>query len=267
MIKKIIIIFVLILSILSCEEIPDNIIEPQTANYTIEEISAPDLLVYNENDNKISTSITIDNSESVEEVWFNLSTEDGLEDISTTNMMSPGSSGSLRVFSGESIIDKSLLSGFYILSYYVKDGLRNSDENIKKVGTKKFEYKSETENFPPVISDLILPQQVDRGVSFIFSIKADDPNGLSDIEMVFFKLKRPDGTIVYSDQENNVEEFPMFDNGDFNNAGDNVENDGRFSLKNSFGSSSQTGDWSFEFGAKDKSGLFSNTISQNLKVN
>lgn len=267
MIKKIFIPFLLVLSILSCEDIPDNIIEPQTADYTIKDISAPDLMVFNENDNKISTSITIDNSESVEEVWFDISTEDGLEDISTNNIMSSESSGSLKVFSGESIIDESLLAGFYILSYYVKDGLSNSDENIKKVGTKKFEYRSETENFPPIISDLILPQEVDRGVNFIFSIKVDDLNGLSDIEMVFFKLKRPDGTIVYSDQENNVEEFPMFDNGDFNNAGDNVEGDGIYSLKNSFGSSSQTGDWLFEFGAIDNSGEFSNTISQNLKVN
>ena len=124
-----------------------------------------------------------------------------------------------------------------------------------------------TENFPPQIMDLIIPSEIDRGVEFIFSISVSDPNGLSDIYLVYFELFRPDGSIVYLDEENQFTTFPMFDNGDLEGAGDEFENDGIYSLKNSFGETSQTGDWTFNFYAIDNSGTLSNQIIHNLTVN
>ena len=59
----------------------------------------------------------------------------------------------------------------------------------------------------------------------------------------------------------------MFDNGDFDGAGDEIEGDGIYSLKNSFGPDAQTGDWTFTFNAIDNSGTVSNTITYSLKVN
>jgi hypothetical protein len=124
-----------------------------------------------------------------------------------------------------------------------------------------------TENFAPEISELIIPNEVDRGVEFIFSLTVSDQNGLSDINFVYFELRRPDGTLVYVDEDNTISTFPMFDNGDLDGAGDETEGDGIYSLKNSFGSTAQTGDWTFTFNASDNAGTVSNTITHILKVN
>ena len=59
----------------------------------------------------------------------------------------------------------------------------------------------------------------------------------------------------------------MFDTGYVSGSGDEIANDGIFSLKNNFGPTSQTGFWHFKFNAVDKSGLVSNTINFSLKVN
>lgn len=124
-----------------------------------------------------------------------------------------------------------------------------------------------TENFSPEIKDLIIPIEIERGIEFIFSISASDPNGQTDIYLVYFELFRPDGSVVYLDEEEQITTFPMFDNGDMEGAGDEIENDGIYSLKNSFGESSQIGVWTFNFYAIDNSGTQSNQIVHNMTVN
>jgi hypothetical protein len=59
----------------------------------------------------------------------------------------------------------------------------------------------------------------------------------------------------------------MVDNGDKEGFGDEKAGDGLFSFKNSFGTTSQTGNWRFEFQAKDKSNELSGVIIHNLQVN
>jgi hypothetical protein len=114
-----------------------------------------------------------------------------------------------------------------------------------------------------VISNLLLPSSVNRGDSFIFSIKVDDTNGSFDIAQVYFKLYRPNGTIVLN---GNDDFFLMVDTGDAN-LGDQTAGDGIYSFKNSFSSTAPTGLWKFEFQAKDRSGKLSNIISSNMMVN
>ena len=58
----------------------------------------------------------------------------------------------------------------------------------------------------------------------------------------------------------------MVDNGD-SVLGDAKAGDGIYSFKNTFGPTAQTGNWQFEFQAKDKSGAVSNVIKQTLGVN
>lgn len=267
MIRKLIFISLLFALVSACEEIPSGTIEPQSIDYAVIDINAPTTIIASNTSSSFITNVKIKNAETVKNVWFDLGTVNGSEFFSVGNIMTPNVSGDITNYSAEFQLDPNLLSGFYEISYFVEDNIRVAGENIKRIGTKQFELKSEAENFPPSISNLDIPIEVDRGVSFIFSIKAADPNGLSDIAEVYFELKRPDGSIVYLDEPNNVTKFPMFDNGDIEGSGDQTVGDGIYSLKNSFGTTSQVGDWNFTFGAVDKSGAPSNTISHTLKVN
>ena len=253
---------------IGCEEIPNDIIETRSADYIIENISAPNEFTYSSSDTVLSVSISINNSGSVKSVWFNIENEDGTETISSQNYMtSPDkSASSSKTYAGESTISKDLLTGNYVINFYVEDNVNPSGENITKVGSKKLRYQSEAENFPPVLSELNIPDSVKINDNFVFTIKVEDSNGLNDIKSVYFELRRPDSSIVYSDTENKITKFPMFDNGDLLNAGDEEAGDGIYSLKNSFGSSAQFGYWYFKFNAVDNSEAVSNTISFKLLV-
>jgi hypothetical protein len=212
----------------------------------------------------LATSIKISNSESVKSVWFDVYTADGFERLNSGNIMTNVEYGSTRTYSGSVNLSETLLSGKYEIVYFVEDNIRTKDENIRKVAAKIFRFESETENFPPVISNLIIPQEVSRGEEFIFSVNVLDPNGKNDVKEVYFTLLRPDSTIVYSNNSGDTK-FPMFDNGD-PNIGDQTAGDGVYSLKNSFGSTSQTGNWTFTFNAVDRSDSLSNTIIHILNV-
>ena len=265
--KRLILLLILISIILSCEEIPNETIEPEKVNYTVLEISAPNILVYSATDNSISSSVLVENSENIKSIWFNINSIDGLEEISSNNKLLSNESTSLRTFSGKAILDKNLLSGKYEISYYIEDNIRASGENIFKVGSKQFQYISSLDNSAPIISNLNIPSSIDKQVEFVFSIAVSDSNGSFDISEVYFELNRPDGSIVYFDEEKKDKNFPMFDNGDFEGSGDSEADDGIYSLKNSFGPSSQTGGWLFTFAAQDKAGSVSNKITHTLIVN
>ena len=73
--------------LIGCEDIPNDIIETKSANYIVENISAPSEFTYSSSNNVLSVSILINNSVSVKNVWFNIETEDGSETISSFNYM------------------------------------------------------------------------------------------------------------------------------------------------------------------------------------
>jgi len=153
-------------------------------------------------------------------------------------------------------------NGKYQIEYFVEDNVNLPPNNSAKVGSALFTFDNNQNNLPPVISDVGLPASVNRGDSFLISVKVSDPNGLSDLYQVYFKLYRPDGSTV--DPGNGLSYFIMFDDG---TRGDQTAGDGIYSLQNSFGSTAQTGTWKFEFQAKDYGGKLSNVITQNLTVN
>ncbi len=230
---KILFVFALIFTFVSgCEEIPSGLIESKSIDYKVEEISAPAVFIYSADNSVLSTSIKISNAESVNSVWFDIFTSDGFERINSGNIMTNLEFRITRTYFGSVNLSETLLSGNYEIIYYVKDNIRTSDENVRTVGRKNFRFESTAVNFPPVISNLIIPQEVSRGEDFIFSINVLDPNGKNDIQAVYFTLLRPDSTIVYADTLGNTK-FPMFDNGD-SNIGDQTAGDGVYSLKNSF---------------------------------
>jgi hypothetical protein len=386
MIKYFLILLIVLCTFWSCEDIPNEVIEPLVVKYSVEDISAPNLVIYSEN-KTITTSIALNNTETIKSVWFDINSFNGSENITSLIEMITDQVTLRKTYTGNVNLDENLLPGNYILNYYVEDNIRPDGENTRKVGSKKFKFQIEannfppeisvpivpakiplgslfkltvkvvdpngpddikevyfelfdpqgkivysdsanevskfpmndngqsgdslpkdgiystnfsfpvdaqlgewnfiitaldesgevsnsieksievSQNFPPVISELVMPEEVNRGVQFVFTLAVFDQNGFSDIDIVYFTLIRPDKSIVYFDEENEIKEFPMFDNGDFNGIGDEEAEDGIYSLKNSFGETSQTGDWEFTFNAVDKAGQISNTITKTLKVN
>lgn len=252
--------------LVGCENIPNETIDVQSVNYIVEEIIASEIVVYSPADPFLYLSIKIKNTESVANVWFDVYNFDNSERIIPLTEMVTTENSTSKTYSGKAEINKNILSGTYQIYFYVEDKIRVKGENILKVGNKKFEYFSEAQNYPPVISKLNIPDEIPRGVEFVFSISVEDSNGLNDIKEVYFELLRPDSSIVYSDENNKNKKFPLFDNGDKLNAGDEKAGDGIYSLKNSFGENSQTGDWTFTFAAIDKSDSLSNTIIHILNV-
>ncbi|MCW8848675.1 MAG: hypothetical protein OQJ81_01750 [Melioribacteraceae bacterium] len=260
--KKILIIFTFFAILWGCEEIPNETIEPKSADYLLAEINAPDIIVFTEIDNSISTSIVINQSETIEAVWFDISTINGLESISSSNFMS---SNDNITFTGKAKLDANLLSGKYEISYYIQDNVSSSDNNVKKVGTKQFQYLSEAQNFPPSVSNLMMPAEINKNVRFSFNIKVSDPNGLNDIQSVYYEVKDPDGNKISNSQ--GISKFPLFDDGNTTENSDVTANDGIYSVYLIFPSTSKSGNWVFNFNAVDKSDSISNTIIHTLKVN
>lgn len=274
--KKLLVVIALIwlpLIFSACDKIPDGVVENRIADYTVTQVNAPASAVYSVADSSVVTSIKIENASSVSEVWCSVSLADGSKTVrEKVEMLDDGkvqtngdTSAGDNIFSGKFIMSKLFAQGSYEIRYFVKDNINTEGQNVALVAIQKFNFSKGENNTAPVISDLQLQQSVSRGESFIFTLKASDQNGLNDITAVYFKLYRPDGSQL--DPGNGLEYFLMHDDGNTDVFGDAAAGDGIFSFKNSFGATAATGDWKFEFRAKDRSGELSNTITQNLTVN
>lgn len=149
-------------------------------------------------------------------------------------------------------------------NYTVRFFAEGFEGSIKQVALGGFYFKNGQDNLPPVISNLLCPDSVARGVSFIFSVNTVDPNGRVDVLSTFFSLYRPDGTPV---EENPGDiYFAMDDSGNLEVFGDSTANDGVYSFKNSFSPTSMPGQWKFVFQAIDRSNSLSNILEHFLLV-
>jgi len=118
-------------------------------------------------------------------------------------------------------------------------------------------------NHPPVLSNLIVDSLISiKAINqkyFLVVIAAKDPDGQSDVRMVFFNSFKPDGSPAGGNP------FYMFDDGDINGtSGDYSAGDGYYSLK--VGLPSSAGIYRFEFHAVDRSNDSSNVIIKNIVV-
>jgi len=260
---------------ISCAKIPDGIVEPRLVDYKVVAISAPTTFSTNSTDSVITTSVELQRITTISAVWCSVKLNDGSETkYSRVNLLDNGdlqNNGDQKkndgIYSGKFVMSKKYSNGKYQIEYLVEDNVRVSPDNVKKVGASIFTFDNGQTNFAPVLSNLIIPISVNRGESFTFTIKAEDPNGLSDIASVFYKLYKPDGTLVVNSQ--GISEFPMFDDGNSAINGDKTAGDGIYSVILSFPASQPIGVWKFEFQAKDKGtpSKLSNVITFNLTVN
>lgn len=114
-------------------------------------------------------------------------------------------------------------------------------------------------NDPPVLSDLVAPDSVSRSgeANFLLTVKVTDPQGLDDLDKVYFNSLKPDGS------SSSGNPFYMRDDG----LGDDLyANDGIYSLRVSISPQNQLGDYRFEFEAIDKLGAKSNKIIHIITV-
>lgn len=255
----------------SCDKIPSGVISPEQVNYNVVGVNIPSNIFYSPSDSLIITSVQIENFSSVAEVWMSIKSLDGTITLyEKINLFDDGKGDHADLTADDGIytavfkVSRTYPNGVYIADFFVRDNIRNESESTKHVAEAKFEYDNNQIQYAPVLSELSLPDSVKRGNSFIFTVKADDQNGLNDIKYVYFKLYRPDGSLV--DPGTGSQFFVMNDKGD-SGFGDETAGDGIYSFKNSFGETLMTGSWKFEFQAIDWEGNLSNLITQTIQVN
>ncbi|KUO59213.1 hypothetical protein APF79_11380 [bacterium BRH_c32] len=265
---SIIALFLAALQFYACEEIPSEVIDKDFNSFSILEFQSPNSFTYSAADSNITASIKIDNTSYLREVYMNILSKDGDKKVAEKVIMyDNGDMGMNRdtkandgIYTAYAPMKKSFSSGDYNLQIYVT----NNSGVTKKIISKQFYFDNSQNNAAPIIADVVLAASVVRGETFTFSVKASDPNGYDDLQYVYFKLYRPDNSMV--DPGNGLGFFVMNDLGNKDVFGDEMAGDGIFSFKNSFSSTTTLGTWRFEFQAKDRNGALSNLISQNMEV-
>ncbi|MBN1639066.1 MAG: hypothetical protein JW866_08865 [Ignavibacteriales bacterium] len=248
-----------------CDEIPDSIVDNVQSNFQWVEVTIPDTLVYSPNDSSLIVSIKMSDTFN-EELFFNVKSTDGKEILADkfplldngdiTNNADKIADD--KIFTGKTFFSKEFQSRYYYIEIIGKDKYSKT----QKLLAKNLFYKNNLYNFAPIISDIQAPDTViiqSPKSAFVVSIAVNDSNGLSDIAEVYFLTYRPNGTTSGN-------KFYLYDDGDITNHGDQVANDGRYSLIIEAVPSQTRGIYRFEFKAKDKGGKFSNTLSHNISL-
>jgi hypothetical protein len=252
----------------ACDSIPDGVVDNKFVDYKVVKLETPSSFFYSSPDSLFTAAVTIQNVGSVDQVWLSVKSVDGTSYVTKQVFLAKGTATQTStIFTAKVPMSKKVSSGKYLIEFFVSDNIRITPDNISKIGEQVLVYSNNQTNYPPVISNLALADNVSRETPFTFTVKVEDQNGLGDIAHVTFKLTRPDGTVVIPNPNTpNINYFLMVDNGD-SVLGDSNAGDGIYSFKNTFSSTAQTGNWQFEFQAKDKSGAVSNIIKQTLGVN
>jgi len=132
--KQIFAAILLLFLIINCDGIEEGIIDPSDESFVVNNISAPTELVYSGEDTKLLTSISFSSIESVQKVWYNLSSEDGFIQKGSVNMSAEDTvSSSYFGSSGFSIDDP---TGIYVVEYYVNTSVQID----KKIASHSFYY-------------------------------------------------------------------------------------------------------------------------------
>lgn len=149
--------------------------------------------------------------------------------------------------------------GFYPFSFQAFDREGDSTDLVRRDVEVIIE-----DNWPPTIFNLSVPDTFDSGSpinNFLITIEVVDPQGLSDVDSVYFTSRKPDGTMA-----NQGRPILLVDDGDEQNYGDIVPGDGIYSFKAIFDPSAQKGDYTWTFAAVDRSGARSNIIVHILTI-
>lgn len=247
------------LVIWGCEQTFDNVIDTTTENYQLTSVigikDSVDLKI--PGDSLLSPRLIFTPQSQINKVYFDIYASDNNKLNSAPIKMDEKSS---KIYEETFILKREYPIG----NYYIKFSVTGFDGINRQIASSSFYFNNGQDNVAPVISNLVIPDTISKGVYFNFSVMVTDSNGLNDIRKengVFFNLFRPDSSIVQASP------FYMHDDGD-PGFGDEVAGDGIFSFRNSFlqDTTTQVGNWRFVFQARDRSGLMSNIIEHYLYV-
>jgi hypothetical protein len=158
------------------------------------------------------------------------------------------------VFSGVisyDIIETAGPGEYTLLAQAVDQAGNGSNEIIHSIV-----FTSDANNLPPGFIAVTVPDSIEANNSLIVLMAAvDDPNGLHDIDKVFFFSVKPDKTLA-----NNGNPFFLFDDGStiFRGgvlSGDQVEGDGIYTLTIIIPPETVKGEFVFKFRVSDNGGL------------
>lgn len=186
-------------------------------------------------------------------VYFTFDFPDGSVSLDTFFMHDDGQNGDDiagdGVFaSGLTGPDTSQQTGDYIYHFTAKDNGNHQANIIDKTITAE-------ESPAPYVYNLIAPDSLQKGspVPAYLFLEVWDPQGLEDVDSVYFTVTRPDGS-------SNNYRFYMRDDGE---NGDSLSGDGIYTLGISPPSpENQSGDYVFHFTAKDTDEHQANVIDK-----
>ncbi len=115
------------------------------------------------------------------------------------------------------------------------------------------------ENKAPILFDPELPNTLQRQIgSLLVQISVKDPQGLNDMDSVYFQSRKPDSTLAADGFR-----FILFDDGNANN-GDPVAGDGEFSWIVPIPPDADLGTYTFMFRARDKVGNLADSLHKSF---
>ncbi len=249
-----IVLLLLPIIIIGCEQTFDNIIDAVQNNYQVTLVSPTDSITFRADDSLITIRMNFTSSSEVSDVFCDIIASDQSKLNSSPFQLFDNNDNR---FKNDFPLSQFYPNGIYNIKYYVK----NADETLQQVALASFKYNNGQDNIAPVISNLVAPDTVTIGsdTTFIFiSIDVQDENGLNDIETMFFNSFLPNG------QPSSQNPIKMFDDG---SNGDLVPGDGTYSLIVILPPVGVTrGTFRWEFQAKDRGGKSSNIIIHFLEV-
>jgi hypothetical protein len=248
-----------------CEKNYDSVVDQSPSIFQVIGVRTIDSFRYIPGDSLVLLTITFNNSNDLRSVFTDIYASDGGKlNHNSFTLLDNGKTeiGDLvagdNTYSNKFPLSQFYPNGIYTIKYFVED----KTNSVMQVAIQNFDYDNGQANIAPVISnDSIEPDSlvVTDTVTIQISIKADDQNGLNDIESVYFTVFRPDGT-------SNNNKLELFDDGKILEHGDLTPGDGIFSLKIQVDQNNMKGTYRFEFQARDRGKKLSNIINHPVLI-
>ena len=257
--KKILSLFIFpLLLFYGCEKNFTEIVDPsntgQTDNVIVVNLQAPDTVSYSDQGD-FSTSIELKGASRILNVTASIFSDKGENPIEESIMEVSATTDSTVTFETRFTPDTNFVSGRYKINYSTSTNL---------LASKYIIINRIFDSLPPELGNLVIPDTVSFDEIFTFSIDVYDPNGANDVEKVFYKLYKPDGTLITNSQ--GISEFPLSDSGDTADSGDITAGDGIYTMRLAIPTGQPAGVWNFHFTAKDFEGNSSNILIHSVTV-
>ncbi len=255
---------IIFIAVTACDDVSDSVVDSATEPFNITAINVPQKITYYDSAERLNVKVTLDNSESIDAMWFKVRYYDGSFTIAPKIAMEDNGDiennndlqANDNTYSGFTELTDENPRGTYTIEIY----LETIDGVEKKIALSNFEYETFVENIAPVLSELSAPDSIvveePRSV-FIMSVRASDENGQQDVKSVYFVTTKPDGS-------SNGAQLFLHDSGNKEEDGDSFEGDGIYSIIVQVTNGNDKGKYTFDFQAQDRSNAKSQILSHNI---